>query len=198
MSIYIIAEVGINHNGDLKIAKQLIDIAVEAGCDAVKFQKRDIDLVYSKDYLDSVRESPWGKTQRDQKKGLEFGEQEYDEIDKHCKKNNIDWFASSWDLNSRKFLKKYDLKYNKIASAMNIYKDLLEEVAREKKHTFISTGLSNIEDIEKAVKIFKNENCFLVTLFFNLFSSCLFCSRFFIYYIYFNNINFKNLLNTFL
>ena len=159
MSIFIIAEIGINHNGDLNIAKQLIDIAKECGCDAVKFQKRDINIVYSQEFLDSQRESPWGKTQRDQKKGLEFEKNEYDEIDKYCKKTGIEWFASAWDLNSQNFLENYNLKYNKIASAMNVYHDLLEKVANEKKHTFISTGLSNLEDIEKAVEVFKRVNC---------------------------------------
>ena len=159
MSIFIIAEIGINHNGDLNIAKQLIDIAKECGCDAVKFQKRDINIVYTSEFLDSHRESPWGKTQRDQKKGLEFEKNEYDEIDKYCKKIGIEWFASAWDLNSQTFLEKYNLKYNKIASAMNIYEDLLVKVASQKKHTFISTGLSNLENIENAVEIFKKENC---------------------------------------
>ena len=109
--------------------------------------------------LDSPRESPWGKTQRQQKEGLEFGEEEYDEIDKYCKSLNIDWFASAWDLNSVKFLKKYKLNYNKIASAMIVDKNFLKEVAKEKKHTFISTGMSTMEDIEVAVKIFKEEGC---------------------------------------
>ena len=107
MSIFLIAEIGINHNGDIKIAKQLIKDSKNAGFDAVKFQKRDIEKVYSKELLDSPRESPWGKTQRDQKKGLEFGENEYDEIDKYCKDLGILWSASSWDVNSQKFLRKY-------------------------------------------------------------------------------------------
>jgi N-acetylneuraminate synthase len=156
---FLIAEIGINHNGDLKIAKKLILNAKEANFDAVKFQKRDINLVYSKEMLDSPRESPWGKTQRDQKKGLEFGEQEYDEIDNFCKEKKIEWFCSAWDINSLNFLKKYNLKFNKIASAMIVDKNLLENVAKEKKHTFISTGMSSIEDIDNAVKIFKTQNC---------------------------------------
>ena len=156
---FLIAEIGINHNGDLKIAKKLILNAKEANFDAVKFQKRDINLVYSKEILDSPRESPWGKTQRDQKKGLEFGEQEYDEIDNFCKEKKIEWFCSAWDINSLNFLKKYNLKFNKIASAMIVDKNLLENVAKEKKHTFISTGMSSIEDIDNAVKIFKTQNC---------------------------------------
>jgi N-acetylneuraminate synthase len=157
--VYFIAEIGINHNGDIKIAKDLIKIAKDAGCDAVKFQKRTIDLVYSKEKLASFRESPWGTTERQQKEGLEFGEKEYNEIDNFCKKKNIDWFASAWDLNSQKFLKKYDLKYNKIASAMIIDLNFLKVVALEKKHTFISTGMCEIEDIDKAVSIFRENNC---------------------------------------
>tara|TARA_Y100000768_G_C23944237_1_gene666728 strand:+ start:308 stop:1150 length:843 start_codon:yes stop_codon:yes gene_type:complete len=156
---FLIAEIGINHNGDLKIAKKLILNAKEANFDAVKFQKRDLNLVYSKEMLDSPRESPWGKTQRDQKKGLEFGEQEYDEIDNFCKEKKIEWFCSAWDINSLNFLKKYNLKFNKIASAMIVDKNLLENVAKEKKHTFISTGMSSIEDINNAVKIFKSKDC---------------------------------------
>ena len=157
--IFYIAEIGINHNGDLKICKELIDLSKEAGFDAVKFQKRDIDLVYSKEMLDSPRESPWGKTQRDQKQGLEFNEKEYDEINEYCKTKKIEWFASAWDLNSLAFLKKYELKYNKIASAMIVDKNFLKEVAKEKKHTFISTGMSTMKNIEDAVNIFKDEKC---------------------------------------
>ncbi len=159
MSIFFIAEIGINHNGDIKICKQLIDLAVEAGCDAVKFQKRDIDSVYSQKFLDGFRESPWGKTQRDQKLGLEFNKDQYQEIDNYCKDKNINWFASAWDLKSQSFLRDFNCKYNKIASAMLIHEELLKMVAEEKKHTFISTGLSTLEDIEKAVNIFKKNNC---------------------------------------
>ena len=159
MTIFFIAEIGINHNGDMKICKQLIDLAVDAGCNAVKFQKRDINSVYTKDFLDSHRESPWGKTQRDQKMGLEFNKEQYQEIDNYCKKNNINWFASAWDLNSQIFLRQFNSKYNKIASAMLVNLELLKMVAEEKKYTFISTGLSTLEDIEKAVNIFKKENC---------------------------------------
>jgi len=159
MSIFIIAEIGINHNGDLGITKDLINVAVEAGADAVKFQKRTLDLVYDKEMLDGLRESPWGTTQREQKEGLEFGEKEYREIDTYCKNKGIEWFASAWDIESQKFLKQFDLKYNKIASAMIVYKELLEEVASEGKHTFISTGMSQVEDIDRAVEIFKSKNC---------------------------------------
>ena len=159
MSIYIIAEIGINHNGDLGIAKDLIDVALDAGANAVKFQKRTIDLVYTKEFLDGHRESPWGTTQREQKEGLEFNINDYKEIDKYCREKGIEWFASAWDLESQKFLQNFDLKYNKIASAMIVYEPLLELVAAEKKHTFISTGMTNEEDITKAVKIFQNANC---------------------------------------
>jgi len=159
MSIFIIAEIGINHNGDIKICKELIDIAKEAGCDAVKFQKRDINIVYTEDFLNSPRESLWGTTQRDQKLGLEFSQDDYDEIDAYCRRKNIDWFASAWDLNSQDFLKKYNTKFNKIASAMIVYDDLLNKVASEGKHTFISTGMSSYEDIENAIQIFKKHQC---------------------------------------
>ncbi len=159
MSLFFIAEIGINHNGDMKICKQLIDLAVTAGCDAVKFQKRDIQSVYSQEFLNSFRESPWGKTQRDQKMGLEFSKEQYQEIDSYCKKKNIEWFASAWDLRSQIFLRDFNCKYNKIASAMLVHKELLKIVADEKKHTFISTGLSTMKNIEEAVDIFRAKNC---------------------------------------
>jgi len=159
MSIFLIAEIGINHNGDMSICKELIDVAVESGCNAVKFQKRDINEVYTSDFLESYRESPWGKTQRDQKSGLEFNEKEYIEIDKYCKNRNIDWFASAWDLNSQLFLQKFGCKYNKVASAMIVYEDLLKVIAKEGKHTFISTGMTTYNDIQKAVDIFRKADC---------------------------------------
>jgi len=157
--VFVTAEIGINHNGDIEIAKNLIEIAKSAGCDAVKFQKRTVEKVYSKSILDSPRESPWGKTTRDQKLGLEFGKKEYDEINQHCLLYGIDWFASSWDLDSQSFLCQYDLKYNKIASAMLTNSELLKTVAKEKKHTFISTGMSTMEEIGDAVNIFREHNC---------------------------------------
>lgn len=159
MKIFVIGEIGINHNGDLHIAKALIDGAVRAGADAVKFQKRTIDLVYTKEFLDSFRESPWGTTQRDQKEGLEFGKKEYDEIDRYCREQGIGWFASAWDIDAQKFLRQYNLKYNKVASAMLTNMDLLHEVAKEGKYTFVSTGMSTFEEIDRAVEIFKNYNC---------------------------------------
>jgi N-acetylneuraminate synthase len=159
MSLFIIAEIGINHNGDLNIAKKLIDVAKVAGCDAVKFQKRDIELVYSKELLDSPRESPWGAAQRDQKKGLEFGKEQYDEIDRYCKEKDIEWFASAWDLNSLNFLDQYDCQYAKIASAMNADMSLVRAVAARKKYTFIATAMSDMNHIEKVVNVFREADC---------------------------------------
>lgn len=157
--MFIIAEIGINHNGDLDIAKQLIDVAKFAGANAVKFQKRTIDKVYTKEELDKPRESPWGTTNREQKFGLEFEKEEYDEIDRYCRDKGIEWFASAWDLDSQKFMQQYDLKYNKVASAMITHAELLEEIASEKKHTFISTGMCDMGMIDSAVAIFKKANC---------------------------------------
>ena len=159
MSIFIIGEIGINHNGDMGITKELIDVAVVAGADAVKFQKRTIDLVYTKEFLDSHRESPWGTTQREQKEGLEFDLDEYKEIDRYCKEKGIEWFSSAWDLKSQEFLQQFNLNYNKIASAMIVFEDLLKEVASEGKHTFISTGMTAEEDITNAVEVFRSANC---------------------------------------
>ena len=159
MSVKIIAEIGINHNGDLDIVKKLIDVACEAGCDAVKFQKRTIEKVYSEEILNSPRESPWGKSQRDQKNGLELSFNNYLEIDNYCKVKKIQWFASAWDIESQEFLRQFNCKYNKIASAMIVSEQFLKEVASEKKHTFISTGMSDLDQIEVAVKIFKSMEC---------------------------------------
>ena len=156
---FVIAEIGINHNGDIKIAKQLIDMAVNAGCDAVKFQKRTVEKVYSQEILDSARESPWGQTQREQKMGLEFSEKKYRLIDTYCKKKKIPWFVSCWDTESQNTMKKFKTKFNKVASAMLTHKKLLELIAKEKKHTFISTGMSTMKDIDNAVKIFKKYKC---------------------------------------
>ena len=157
--VTIIAEIGINHNGSLDIAKKLIEGAKWCGCNAVKFQKRTIDKVYSKEELSKPRESPWGNTYRVQKEGLEFGEKEYNEIDRFCKEKKISWFASAWDLESVEFLKKYNLPYNKIASPMLTHKELIDAIAKQKKYTFISTGMSTLEEITKAVIRFKGLEC---------------------------------------
>ncbi len=159
MSVFIIAEIGINHNGDVGIAKNLIDMAKNCGCNAVKFQKRTIDIVYSSELLAAPRQSPWGTTQREQKEGLEFGIPEYDEIAAYCRTQGIPWFASAWDLESQKFLQQYNLPYNKVASAMVTHKPLLEMIAAEGKPTFISTGMSTFEQIDEALAIFQKANC---------------------------------------
>lgn len=156
---FVIAEIGINHNGDLNLAKKLIDGAAVAGCDAVKFQKRTVEAVYTKTDLDRPRESPWGTTNREQKLGLEFSQKDYEEIDRYCRTKGIEWFASAWDVESQKFLSRFDLSYNKVASAMLTHRELLEEIASEGKHTFISTGMSSLDQIDKAVEIFKNAKC---------------------------------------
>ena len=156
---FITAELGINHNGDIDIAKKLIDTAKLAGCDAVKFQKRTVEKVYSKEVLDSPRDSPWGTTTREQKNGIEFSKNEYDIIDKYCKNNHIEWYASAWDVESLEFLKQYEFKYNKVASAMLTNMELINKIAQEKKHTFVSTGMSNMDQIKTAVNIFKKNEC---------------------------------------
>lgn len=159
MSLYLIAEVGINHNGDLNIAKQLILAAQKSGFDAVKFQKRTLDKVYTKELLDSPRESPWGKTQRAQKEGLEFSADQYREIDKYCRELGIAWTASAWDVESQLFLREFKVSFNKVASAMLGHRDLLKEIASERKRTFISTGMATIEEIDSVVEIFRNKDC---------------------------------------
>ena len=159
MSLYLIAEIGINHNGSLDLAKQLISSAHRAGFDAVKFQKRAIEKVYTKEFLDSPRESPWGTTQRDQKMGLEFSEEQYQEIDRYCKQLGITWSASAWDVDSQKFLQKFDLPFNKVASPMLGHQPLLREIAGEKRKTYISTGISTLEEIDKVVEFFEKMNC---------------------------------------
>jgi N-acetylneuraminate synthase len=159
MSIKIVAEIGINHNGSMEICKQLIDVALDSGADCVKFQKRDIDQVYTQEFLNSPRESQWGTTQREQKLGLEFSADEYQEIENYCRGKGVEWFASAWDINSQKFLRQFNSKYNKVASAMIVYLELLEEIASEGKHTFISTGMTTYDDIEAAVNIFRKADC---------------------------------------
>jgi len=156
---FIVAEIGINHNGSLEIAKKLIDVAASAGVDAVKFQKRTVEKVYSKKVLDFPRDSPWGGTTREQKLGLEFSLSDYKQIDKYCKNKKIHWFVSCWDIDSQIKMRKFNTKFNKVASAMLVHKKLLEVIASEKKHTFISTGMSTIKQIECAVKVFKKHKC---------------------------------------
>ncbi len=156
---YAIAEIGINHNGALNVAKQLIDAAVGAGFDAVKFQKRTIDKVYTKEFLDSPREGQWGATQRAQKEGLEFSHDDYREIDEYCKSKNVQWTASAWDTDAQVFLQSFDCAFNKVESTMLGHKPLLRLIAFEKKKPFISTGMSTLQEIDEVVKIFKDANC---------------------------------------
>jgi len=160
MKTKIIAEIGINHNGSLDIAKKLINKAIEVGCDVVKFQKKNPDICVPEHQKEVMRNTPWGDmTYLEYKKRIEFGKEEYDEIDRYCKERGIEWFASAWDLDSQEFLKQYNCKYNKIASALLTHKKLLEMVAQEGKYTFISTGMSTMEQVEKVVKIFRKYEC---------------------------------------
>ena len=156
---FVISEIGINHNGSLDIAKKMITVSKDAGADAVKFQKRTIDLVYSEEQLNKFRDSPWGKTERQQKEGLEFSFDEYSEIDRFCKNLKIEWFASAWDTKSLEFLDRFNLKFHKIASPMITDENFLNEVSKRKKYTFISTGMSDFKMIDKAVEIFKKNGC---------------------------------------
>jgi N-acetylneuraminate synthase len=159
MNLYLIAEIGINHNGDVDIAKAIIDSAVDAGFDAVKFQKRTIETVYTKEFLDSPRESPWGTTQRDQKQGLELDESDYEVIADYCKKEGISWSASAWDVEAQRFLQGFDLPFNKVASAMLGHLPLLQEIAAEGRKTLISTGMSTLEELDEVVGMFRETNC---------------------------------------
>lgn len=164
MNPFIIGEAGINHSGSLNNAKKLIEMAKSCGCDAVKFQKRTIDIVYTQEFLAQPRDSQWGTTQRHQKEGLEFTKFEYDEIDRYCREVGIEWFASAWDIPSLEFLRQYNLRYNKIASAMLTQLEFVEEVAKERKLTFISTGMSNYDDIGKVVNLFNKHQTPFVLL----------------------------------
>ena len=155
----VIAELGTNHMGDIETAKKIIDVAANAGCDAVKLQKKNVEKMYTKKFLDSHLDSPWGTTQREMRLHREFSDKEFKQIDTYCKKKKIPWFVSCWDVESQKQMRKFKTKYNKIASAMLVHDKLLEIVAQEKKHTFIATGMSTLNDIAKAVKIFRKHKC---------------------------------------
>ena len=155
---FIVAEIGINHNGDVNLAKKLIDMAVFAGCDAVKFQKRTIELVYTPEELAKERESPFGTTNGDLKRGLEFGEKEYQEIDRYCKERGIIWFASPWDVRSVDFLEKFNVPCYKIASPCLTDDELLKYVKSKGKPIILSTGMSTEEEIKRAVKILGEKN----------------------------------------
>jgi N-acetylneuraminate synthase len=156
----VIAEIGINHNGSIEIAKQLIDLAKSKGCQAVKFQKRTPELCVPDHQRDIPRDTPWGMmTYFEYKKRIEFEKTEFDEIDRYCREVGIQWFASAWDIESQRFLQGYNLPYNKIASAMLTHTELLEEVASEGRMTFVSVGMSEYGEIDAAVEIFKRTRC---------------------------------------
>ena len=159
---FIVAEIGINHNGDINIAKKLIDMAVFAGCDAVKFQKRTIGLVYTPEELARPRENPFGPTNGDLKRGLEFGEKEYQEIDSYCKQKDIIWFASPWDVKSVDFLEKFDVPCYKIASPSLTDDELLKQIKSKGKPIILSTGMSTVEQIKHAVEVLGEENLILL------------------------------------
>ena len=157
--VFIIAELGTNHMGDVKNAKKLIDVAVSAGCNAVKLQKKNVEKIYTKEFLDSPIESPWGSTQRDMRQHREFNDNQFKQIDLHCKRKKIPWFVSCWDVESQIHMREFRTKFNKVASAMLVHEKLLETIAQEKKYTFMSTGMSSLKIIEKAVKIFRKYQC---------------------------------------
>lgn len=153
--VTVIAELGINHLGNIDLAKEMIKGAVNAGADLIKLQKRDLNSTYSKEELDKPRESPYGLKNRDLKEQLEFNVEEYDIIDEYCRKLNIPWFASPWDLKSVDFLEQYNPKYYKIPSALITHKELCEKIAKLGKYTYIATGMSTVEEIIKVVALFK-------------------------------------------
>ena len=157
---FLIAEIGINHNGSVKLAKKIIDLAKRYGFDAVKFQKRNPDISTPDQQKNKMRDTPWGYiSYLEYKKKIGFNYKEFKQLDNYCKKIKILWFASAWDIESQNFLKKFKTKYNKVASSMLTNLDLIKVIAKEKKHTFISTGMSNIKDIKNCVNIFKKNNC---------------------------------------
>ena len=159
---FIIAEIGINHNGSVNLAKKMIDIAVTTGCDAVKFQKRTVDIVYTKEELARERKSVFGNTNGDLKRGLEFGEEEYREIDEYCKKKGILWFASCWDENSVDFMEKFDIPCYKIASASLTDDNLLKYTRKTGKPILLSTGMSTMEEIRHAVSILGEDDLIIL------------------------------------
>ncbi len=159
---YIIAEIGINHNGDIDLAKRLISVAVAAGCDAVKFQKRTVDVVYTREELAKPRESPFGNTNGDLKRGLEFGIEEYKDIDAYCNAVKIPWFASCWDEQSVDFINQFDVPCFKIASASLTDDNLLKHTRATGKPLILSTGMSTIEEIDHAVEVLGHDNLVLM------------------------------------
>jgi N-acetylneuraminate synthase len=161
-SCYVVAEIGINHNGDIDIAKRLISVAVAAGCDAVKLQKRTVDIVYSAEELSKPRESPFGTTNGDLKWALEFDQQDYEDIDAYCKAVNIMWFASCWDERSVDFIDRFDVPCYKVASASLTDDNLLHHTRAKGKPVFLSTGMSTINEIDHAVEVLGKQDLVLL------------------------------------
>ena len=159
---YIVAEIGLNHNGSLDLAKKLIDVAIESGCDAVKFQKRTVEVVYSTEELALLRESPFGSTNGDLKRALEFGEKEYTEIDRYCRKLGIDWMASCWDENSVDFMEQFNPPCYKIASASLTDDQLLQHHRNYERPIILSTGMSTEEQIQHAVGVLGSDQLILL------------------------------------
>jgi len=159
---YVVAELGINHNGDIDLAKQLINVAVGAGCNAVKFQKRTIDVVYTAEELAKPRENPFGPTNGDLKRGLEFEIEEYQEIDRYCKEVKVDWFASCWDESSVDFIAQFDVPCFKIASASLTDDKLLRYTRAVGKPILLSTGMSTTEQIDHAIEVLGKKDLILL------------------------------------
>ncbi len=159
MNVFTIAEIGINHNGSLEIAKKLIDLANFSGFDGVKFQKRTNELVYTPEKLAAPRKSPWGATYGQYRAAIEFGQEEFEEIDRHCRSQGISWSASAWDPVSLTFLEQFDLGWHKLASALIGNTELLRRTADYGRPTYISTGMCRLEDIDRAVAIFERAGC---------------------------------------
>lgn len=163
MKTFITAEIGINHNGSIDLAKRLIDAAVMAGCDAVKFRKKSSgQLCGQRDQEESAQDASNEAHVEHalyEDGSLEFGKAEYDEIDAYCRSKNVEWYASAYDIDSQLFLRQYNLKYNKIASPMLVNDELLEAVAEEKRYTFMATGMSTYEEIDHAVEVFRRHDC---------------------------------------
>ena len=163
LNCLLVAEIGINHNGDFEIVKKLIDAAYLSGCNFVKFQKRTIDLVYTKEELDKYRESPWGTTNREQKEGLELSLDTYCLIDKYCKDKGIGWFASPWDIESVDFLMQFDLPFIKIPSALITNIPLLEKIKTTEVPVIISCGMSNKKEIDNCLEILGNQVMYILS-----------------------------------
>ena len=152
----VIAELGINHNGDLDIAKKMIDVAYSAGCDYVKFQKRDVETVYSKEELDKPRESPWGTTTREQKFGIEFDFEDYIEIEDYCE-DKIKWFVSPWDIGSFDMMTAFEHPFIKVPSALMTNIQLLEAFNESREKVILSTGMCTLDEVDKAIEIIREE-----------------------------------------